>query len=396
MRIHNNNFQKNANISLVAQTIWKNNGISRIDIARNLNLYRSTVSNIIQTLLDAGIVYEAESGESAAQGGRRPILLKVREDSGCVLGLELQPNRFRAIIVDIYGNTLHYTEDALEQQDFPDFFAAAVASVSDYLKSCPMPLLGICAGIPGIVDTRNQKIIYSDPFKLLDFPFAEKIASQYTVPVLIENDANCCTWEDLARYRDQTQQDFLSVLTAYHPYDGHSEKRFGIGVGIGIAREGKLFYGKHYSAGEFVSCEWEPECIGQFDLEENEMRRLKQDEQVYRHLVRELFKTIKTIVMVLDPAALFFHGDICENRELAMDVLRNEGRALQSVLDKTGCRMEFSRGGSSDVAHGAASMFLGRLFSVPELTDSPHYTHLNWEDVFNMVKNGTREAARVP
>jgi len=60
MRINNNNFQKNANTSLVAQLIWKSPGISRVDIARELNLYRSTVTNIISALIDDEVVYEGE------------------------------------------------------------------------------------------------------------------------------------------------------------------------------------------------------------------------------------------------------------------------------------------------------------------------------------------------
>ncbi|MCH3908520.1 MAG: winged helix-turn-helix transcriptional regulator [Sphaerochaeta sp.] len=50
MRINNNNYQKNANIALVSQMIWKNPGISRVEIARQLDLYRSTVTSIISTI----------------------------------------------------------------------------------------------------------------------------------------------------------------------------------------------------------------------------------------------------------------------------------------------------------------------------------------------------------
>ncbi len=67
MRINNNNFQKNANTSLVAQLIWKSPGISRVDIARELNLYRSTVTNIISALIDDEVVYEGEEGSGVSR-----------------------------------------------------------------------------------------------------------------------------------------------------------------------------------------------------------------------------------------------------------------------------------------------------------------------------------------
>ena len=95
MRINNNNFQKNANTSLVAQLIWKSPGISRVDIARELNLYRSTVTNIISALIDDEVVYEGEEGSGMSRGGRKPIILRLNEKFGCVVGFDIQPSHYR-------------------------------------------------------------------------------------------------------------------------------------------------------------------------------------------------------------------------------------------------------------------------------------------------------------
>jgi DNA-binding transcriptional regulator LsrR (DeoR family) len=68
----NNNFQKNANIAMVAQLLWRRPGISRVEIARQLDLYRSTVSNIINTLRENGVVYEDCEGSAMPQGDENP------------------------------------------------------------------------------------------------------------------------------------------------------------------------------------------------------------------------------------------------------------------------------------------------------------------------------------
>ena len=60
MPASNNVFQRNANTSLVAQLIWKQGGLSRVDISRTLQLNKSTVSNIISYLMDIGLVNEGE------------------------------------------------------------------------------------------------------------------------------------------------------------------------------------------------------------------------------------------------------------------------------------------------------------------------------------------------
>jgi len=106
MRINNNNFQKNANTSLVSQLIWKSPGISRVDIARELSLYRSTVTNIISALIDNDVVYEGEEGSGMSRGGRKPIILRLNEKFGCVIGFDIQPSHFRAVILDISGALL--------------------------------------------------------------------------------------------------------------------------------------------------------------------------------------------------------------------------------------------------------------------------------------------------
>jgi hypothetical protein len=389
MRINNNNFQRNANISMVAQTIWRKPGISRIDIARELNLYRSTVTNIIQTLIDAKVVYEAEEGEVTSQGGRRPILLRINERMGCVLGLELQVDRFRAVVVDVYGTTLHQLEGTVQSRHFSEVFAEVVERMRPVVESTRLPLLGICVGLPGIVNPDECTIIKSDPFKLENYPFGKEVGCNYPVPVFIENDANCCAWEALARYRDSALQDFLCVLAEHHGHNDATGLGPGMGVGMALVLGGKLHYGKRYAAGEFTSVLWRPGDGSQFGMSFQEMARIQQDDEVYKTFVAELFESLKPVVSVFDPEAVFLHGDICARQDLVQTVYDERLDGLKKVMDRVACRLEFSSGGRMDVAHGAASMFLGKLFSVPELSDVRGYMRLDWDDVFALVAQGS-------
>lgn len=394
MRINNNNFQRNANISMVAQTIWRKPGISRIDIARELNLYRSTVTNIIQTLIDAQVVYEAEEGEVTSQGGRRPILLRINERMGCVLGLELQIDRFRAVVVDVYGTTLHQLEGQVLSTGFPEVFREAVERMRPVVESTGLPLLGICVGLPGIVNPDECVIIKSDPFKLENYSFGETVGCTYPVPILIENDANCCAWEALARYRDSPLQDFLCVLAEHHGYNSATGLGPGMGVGMALVLGGKLHYGKRYAAGEFTSVLWHPGDGSQFGMTFQEMARIQQDDGVYENFVAELFESLKPVVSVFDPEAVFLHGDICTRQDLVQTVYNTRLDGLKKVMDRVNCRIEFSSGGRMDVAHGAASMFLGKLFSVPELSDVRGYNRIDWDEVFSLIAQGNRNPRR--
>ena len=106
MNINNNNFQKNSNISRTLEILWRCNSVSRVEIARQLNLYRSTVSNIINSLIDVGLVFETEEGTSQPQGGRKPIYLSLNEKFGGILGIEIQPGNYKAVFINLHGEVL--------------------------------------------------------------------------------------------------------------------------------------------------------------------------------------------------------------------------------------------------------------------------------------------------
>ncbi len=173
VRINNNEFQKNANTSLVAQLIWKTPGISRVDIARELNLYRSTVTNIISSLIDNEVVYEGEEGSGMSRGGRKPITLHLNERFGIVAGFDIQPSHYRLVLLDITGRTLFEEQGKLPEVDFDSIIVFLMDIVLSEAQRIALPLLAVVAGIPGIVESENGIIRYAEPFGLRNYDFHE-------------------------------------------------------------------------------------------------------------------------------------------------------------------------------------------------------------------------------
>ena len=83
---------KKHNRDLVLQTIFENKTISRAEIARLTKLTRATVSDMVSSLLDEGLVKEIGYGESI--GGKAPILLSLIADSRYLIGLNLAQDKF--------------------------------------------------------------------------------------------------------------------------------------------------------------------------------------------------------------------------------------------------------------------------------------------------------------
>src|SRR3712207_931565 len=75
--------------------------ISRAEIARRTELQRSTVSEIVDCLLEEGLVEEVGAGRST--GGRCPTLLALRANGAAAVGIDIAPTHTTVAASDLAG-----------------------------------------------------------------------------------------------------------------------------------------------------------------------------------------------------------------------------------------------------------------------------------------------------
>lgn len=378
MNINNNNFQKNSNITRTLEILWRNNSVSRVDIARQLDLYRSTVSNIINSLIDVGLVCEIEEGTSQPQGGRKPIYLSLNENFGGILGIEIQPDNYKAVYINFHGDVIFSKSENLLVDSIELCLKQILVDVMPEIEKTQIPLLGICTGLPGIIDSEKCKIISSDPFCLNDFSFNEFCKKNLKVPFLIENDANCLAWLQLTRKRKTDLRDFVVVMAEEHSN--------GIGVGVALTFDNKVRYGKQFGSGEFISNSWRPGNIGQTGMRLEDRKKILTDEKIYFQWIKELFETLTPTISLLAPDCVFIHGEPSKKAAQIQAFLKNEVPQLGAVMEKTKCLLEFAVENNYEVALGAASMMLQKLFTVPDITEIDSLTRFDWDYLFSIAK----------
>ncbi len=88
----------------ILRLIWDEEHISRADIARRLDVSRSTVSEIVDALLPTGLV--AEAGVGASSGGRRPIVLAFQYQSFSLLGVDVGASHVSVVLTDLISGRL--------------------------------------------------------------------------------------------------------------------------------------------------------------------------------------------------------------------------------------------------------------------------------------------------
>ncbi len=359
------------NTSRILRTIWLNPGISRIKVAETLDLDRSTVTKIMQVIIDRGIVVTAGKNREQSGVGRRQINLEINSDLGVVLGLEIQDARYQGVLTGIDGRVLHSFEGIakVDSDALADHAADLVERARDWAAGNRRFLLGVGLGLPGIVDPYAGTLIRSNSLKVCE-PMAirDEISARTGEYVFIENDANCCCWAELAFRKESRARNFIAVLGEFRDLLCGGTAPHGLAVGLGLTVRERVLHGDHFTAGEYRSVGATPET-GQFRIPYTRFCELPDNRELLREVYRELTENLALLVNSVDFTKIVFTGDLPANRENLAEAMREAIAANWSYdLDRT-FEIEFSPWGNQSVSMGAAGLFVEKLFSVPDIAD---------------------------
>lgn len=358
--------------SRVFRSIWRNPGISRIDVAKLLDLDKSTVTNQVGFLMEAGLVEELDEGESSVRGGRRPISLAVRKEYGRIIGIELQLGFCEAVVVDASGEIRGSFRKAVDV--CYDNFSETVLGIIEETEReycCDSVLLGVGIGTAGLVDSAKGAIKYSVPLgiaKRLDFEKA--LQGKLSVPHYIENDANCCAWGELAFNKKEDLKDFLFALVEYRQDETSLRRYGGIGVGFGVVLGGKVHTGAHGFAGEFRSAFCREKNELQFSLSQEDLARLSKDRKILETAIEELASNMAMLINTMDFSHVFIGGDI-EALDIDLPaILRRRLEDNWMYPAPKNVQIRYSSLRDKAVAYGAAGMAFERLLAGHRLLEA--------------------------
>lgn len=230
---------RNLNEGLVLKSIEKNGSISRADICRIIGLTAPTVSDIVNDLIERGIVDEIGKGDSS--GGKKPILLELNPKAAYMLAVDLgREDGIRAALMDLSNNIVEERPGPkIELLKGKELKQALNITVNDLIKEGDVPsgkILGICIGVPGIIDFKMKKITIA-PYLNWEVSLQDLALEEIEIPTTIENDVNLMALGERAKGIAQGINNFVFV----------GER---IGIGAGIVTDGKLYTGANNAAGE--------------------------------------------------------------------------------------------------------------------------------------------------
>ena len=226
---------RDINRDVVLELIRTKQPVSRADLSRLIGLQPSTISAIVEQLLNEKWISEGPA--AIRPRGRRPTLLSLNPDMVIVVA-DVRPTHAIIAVVDLNGRFL--ARETLPLVKDPERGVEnLIAAMQRFIKEYPdKSFEGIGISLPGRVDPVTQRLILSPnlPWALYDM----KRAIERKIPLTVEMDnaANACLLAELWFGRmDGVRNAVLITISE--------------GVGAAILANGQLVTGKSGLAGEF-------------------------------------------------------------------------------------------------------------------------------------------------
>ncbi len=212
----------------------------RLELARKLRMSNSRVCDLIQEMLDDGLLIEKLAGNE--RRGRKAVPVMLNPEYGYLLGFDMEAKRLRLLLTDFAGNTVWQKQQSLKKtksrQGLIDELLKFICEGLKEVKSTYKKVLGIGLAGAGTIDIKQGLILHYDLIEgAKNIPLRDLVSSQTDLPCILEDNIRALTLAEWMTGAAQQLQSFICMAVRS-------------GVGTGIVIDGKLHLGSHGFAGE--------------------------------------------------------------------------------------------------------------------------------------------------
>jgi N-acetylglucosamine repressor len=213
-------------------------GISRVALARKLQIAPSTVGNYAGRLISEGFLIE-DTEKVDFEMGRPPTALRLNPDGGQFIGVDFEARNIMAMAVDFSDHPLRQAHKDIDPTDSVEVVIEKIEqAITEVLPTNQARLLAIGVGVPGLVNpAKGIAVHYKYITGWQNVSLAAPLAKRFGVPVYLENNARSMALAELWFGQGRGLKDWLCI---------------GIrsGIGAGIVAGGHLQRGSNNRAGE--------------------------------------------------------------------------------------------------------------------------------------------------
>jgi predicted NBD/HSP70 family sugar kinase len=226
---------RDINRRIVLNLIRTRHPISRADLARLSGLQRSTISLIVEQLIEENWVIEGPTGRLPR--GRRPTFLRLN-DERVIIGVDIRPTQTTVALADANGKFT--SQEVLSTSADPKAASdALVAAIQRILAGCRRKKVeGVGISLPGRFNQAEGRLVFAPNLKWREFDLRTPIVKATGLEVELENAANACVLAAVWFDRMEECKNLVVVTVSE-------------GIGTGILANGQLVRGLTGMAGEF-------------------------------------------------------------------------------------------------------------------------------------------------
>lgn len=187
---------KQINRSAVLQLLLRNGGMSRTDLAEELNLTTATLTSICNDFIQKGLLIQSDGGKSQSPG-RKKCPLDINGTYKYAIAVSLHYNGHIIAITDLRGQAVASTSFSVEAPyDAEHFFKKLADACIRLLWENNIPcerVLGACVCIVGSVD--QEAGVSLNPFSIFgegQVPIRQLLEKELPFPICVEN--NVCAF----------------------------------------------------------------------------------------------------------------------------------------------------------------------------------------------------------
>lgn len=183
-RIPYENLQKR-----IMKYVREHGPVPRTRIAADFGVSKTLITQATNYLIKRNLIKEEFLGKSTKKGGRRPVYLNINSERGYLLSIDVGAYEIKGGIGNLKGEIVRKEKVKTDRENtFTQLINFSNELVKDYRKS----LIGICVGIPGVVDVEKGIVIFSANLPTLNnINLKEFFEKKFKTPVKILSNSIC-------------------------------------------------------------------------------------------------------------------------------------------------------------------------------------------------------------
>lgn len=238
MRVKSQNFLKRENQSLVLEMILEQGPISRAEIAKQTSMSPTSASRIVAALEELDLIKEVHMDDNAI--GRKATYFIPNTDSIVSIGIHIDREQIRIGFMNFLGEFIAleiHKHLSVDPKEVVSFIAEKVQEIQEKHRIQSDKIIGICVGLPGLIDNKQRIVNLSAQFTWTDIPLGAMLEEATGIQVIIDNDLNLKAFGEYSLDASIEDEDMTMI-------------GFGSGVGSALISKGKIFRGKMNFSGE--------------------------------------------------------------------------------------------------------------------------------------------------